>query len=132
MKQLIILSLLICTSSFASEFLIKEMKGGSWEVKESKLKIPRLRVDVDPKIPNVSVEFNKPNKTEPKSIGITFFDSQGNKTVVKLKAMDRSQHPLKYQAPLSKAESFVGFELKIPYVSAKPTIIHSSDMKEVK
>lgn len=124
---------LFVVSEFAigSEFPVHQLSGGVWEVPKSKVELPKLRLDIDPKKKNISVTFQPGNKTEARSIGITLFDSEGNKTEIELKAMDRTQDPFRYQAPLDKAESFVGFELKIPFTSPKAKTIKSADMVRV-
>lgn len=97
----------------------------------------QVRVKVDPSKNGIAVTMNKGKDQIPKSIGITFFDANGNSTAVELKTVEppaempnAPSSQASYAGDLSpSAQSFVGFELRIPLGSDSPTIIHSDDLK---
>ncbi len=77
----------------------------------------------------VHVYVLKRNKTFPGAIGISLLDSKGNKTLLELKTIDPNQHPLLYSNSLTGgSQSYVGFELKVPFKKEKPLVIHSTDL----
>lgn len=106
---------------------------GSWISDETSGKAtPAFRVDVDAPKRKVSLTFIEGTKVQPPSIGITFFDSFGTRTLVKLRAMDLSQVPARYEGTLTRSQSFVGFEVEIPIRRKKPAIIPSHQLNKMK
>ncbi len=79
------------------------------------------------------------NKTLPKSIGVTFFDAEGKPTTLELRAADHAREPNRYSGPWKSvtsgglnadAQSFVGFEIRIPFGSKSPQVLRSQFMKK--
>jgi hypothetical protein len=123
---------LIATSAFA---IPPGMSiDGEWIVRENERKIPKLQVNIDSVNQKVSLTAPKKMPHHPPSIGITFLDSEGNRTLVELKVMELPNFPARYyEGQLPKGEPiFVGFEVKIPLYSVKPAVIHSQEMEQVK
>lgn len=94
--------------------------------------VPKIRVEVDSGKKKVQLSLIKPTNRAPRSVGLTFIDSQGNKRLIELRALSPEADQIRYQATLSKAESFIGFEVKIPFSSQKPTVIKSEEMIQEK
>jgi hypothetical protein len=99
---------------------------------------PGVQVKVDEVSLGVAVTLDKDKDQIPKSIGITFFDVNGNKTALELKAVDPWTDPgpnpgspqTRFSGTLSPAaQSFIGFEIQIPLGSEAPTFVRSEDLK---
>lgn len=102
----------------------------TWE----NLKIPETHVQLDSFRQKVNVTLKKESYEFPRSIGITFFDAQGNKTELELKALsppyDPNAHIGHYSGALSaRSAPFVGFEIKIPFGSTSHKILRSNEFK---
>ncbi len=118
-------------SAVAQESDLNPRTVGTWQSKG----VPEVRVEVlsVEKSADRTVELSliKPSDSAPQSIGITFLNTDGSRRLIELKAMDPAQTPVRYQGSLSKAESFVGFEIKIPFKSQKAKLLRSKQMLEV-
>jgi hypothetical protein len=115
-------------------------EGGTWVSDES----PKVKVKLDPAKPSlkqqsatqgqgVHVFLNKSEGKNPASIGMTFVDAAGKKTYVELKAADPMKFPTRYEGASSatadsRSQSYIGFELKIPFGSTKSTVLKSEDL----
>lgn len=99
---------------------------------------PSLQVKLDMMTRGIAVTL--PNKDQnPKSIGITLFDANGNRTNLELKAVAPWQglgvnpelSQTHFSGTLSPSnQAFIGFELQIPFGSESPIIIRSEDLKK--
>lgn len=127
--------LLLAAVSFADDAAKPDSKTGVWVGKST----PGVQVKVDTVSHGVSVTLNKDKDQILKSIGITFFDANGNRTALELKAADPWSEPginpdlsqTHFTGSLSPAaQSFVGFEIQIPFGSDSPSIIRSEDLKK--
>lgn len=103
----------------------------TWE----NLKVPEMNVQFDSFRQKVNVTLKKETLEYPRSIGITFFDADGNKTEVELKALSPLYDPNArlghYSGALSaRSAPFVGFEIKIPFGSTSHKIIKSTEFKK--
>lgn len=124
LKRVIFFSLLLSVAS-ASEPL------RTWVSRDAN-KGPNARLEFNAPEKKVYVTLLKGTKTTPRSVGVTFTNSAGKKTMIELKALDPLSFPVRYQGNMNQAESFVGFEIKIPLPSRKPLILKSHQMVEVK
>lgn len=128
-----------CALSAAAAESQKSLKdGGTW-VSD---KAPKVKVKLEPAHQGVKqslnqgvhVSMNKGGEQNPPSIGITFVDANGKKTYVELKAVDPFKFPTQYETSSatvnSRAQSFIGFELKIPFGSEKSTVLKSEDLRK--
>ncbi len=89
----------------------------------------KMEVAIDSAQNKVHVYVLKRSKTFPGAIGISLLDSQGNKTLLELKTIDPEKNPLQYSTSLTGGnQSYVGFELKIPFKKEKPLVIESADL----
>ena len=124
----------LLTRAEESHKTLKE--GGTWVSTQP----PKVKVKLDPVNQGVKqsvnqgvhVSLNKGGEQNPSSIGITFVDASGKKTYVELKAANPLQIPTQYEGEStatagSRAQSYVGFELKIPFGSEKSTVLKSED-----
>lgn len=101
---------------------------GEWIVRENQPKIPKLQVKIDSLNKKVSLTVPKDAKGSP-SVKFTFLDSDGHRTSIDLKAMDVPNFPARYyEGQITNAASFIGFEIKIPLYSHRPTVVHSRQM----
>ncbi|MEO5971287.1 MAG: hypothetical protein ABIQ95_15280 [Bdellovibrionia bacterium] len=129
---------LIALSSSAEESRRTLKEGGIWE----STKPPKVKVKLDPASQGVREEMsqgvhvsinNKGSDRNPSSIGINFVDSKGKKTYVELKAVDPMKDPAQYEGsssatPRASSQSFIGFELRIPFGSTQSTVLKSEDL----
>lgn len=112
MKILILLSFLIAAQAHSLE-------AGTWVTKSDEAGVPKLEMKINPPTKKVTLTLQKDELSGQKSIGIVFFDPSGKKTTVELKTMDPNQLSGSYEGNVTKLESFVGFEIKIPVASKK-------------
>jgi hypothetical protein len=105
---------------------------GEWIVRENQPKIPKLQVNIDSMNKKVSLTVPKDAKGS-QSVNFTFLDSAGHRTSIEMKAMDVPSFPARYyEGQITNAASFVGFEIKIPLYSNRPTVVRSRQMHKVR
>ena len=96
---------------------------------------PALTVKVDPVYHMIDVTLLKDQDQLPTSIGVTLFDSNGDSTLLELKALENSSDDSSHRAysgSLSpSAQSVIGFEIRIPFGTGSATILKSQDMKKL-
>jgi len=133
--RLLIACLSLTATCFAGDTATPACKSGVWVGNSA----PVSQVKVDPTSHGVAVTVNKDKDQVPNSIGITFFDANGNKTALELKAVDPWWEPgftpgstqTRFSGTLGpSAQSFIGFELQIPFGSEAPTVVRSEDLKK--
>ena len=99
----------------------------------------RVQVKIHPAGKGVDVIVNKDKDQLPLSLGITFFNAEGKPTSIELKTIDASRDASLYHGnweamPESlspNAQSFVGFEIRIPF-GFKPVKVLRSEFMEKK
>ncbi|HTL11029.1 MAG TPA: hypothetical protein VL588_00995 [Bdellovibrionota bacterium] len=98
---------------------------------------PEVQVTVDHKTNGVTVKMSKYSEKKPRSLNILFFDDKGQSTAVELKATEPATLPgvpkgvpeANYAGAMSPAaQSFVGFEIRIPLGGRQPTVLRSQDL----
>ena len=118
-------------SCFANIVMTPPVRNIIWEGTTD----PRVQVQVDPTINDIVVSLNKDKDLVPKSIGIVFYDIKGDSTILELKTIDPVPDPSSSMAHFSgtlspAAQSFIGFEIHIPF-ETQTTVIHSSELKKL-
>jgi hypothetical protein len=114
-----------------------EFKQGEW--KDKKASNVHVQLDDGRRVVHVSVQ--KDEKSRPKSLLITFFDKQGHSFPMELKA----ENPLNHAGYLpggpeghfagdlrEAGQSYVGFELKIPFGHEKAEVLKYDDFEKSK
>lgn len=93
----------------------------------------QVEVSIDSNKKRVHVYVLKRTKDFPGAIGISLKDSFGRNTNLELKTSNPKNDPIQYSTPISGgSQSYVGFELKIPFQREKPLIFTSPDQDSSK
>ena len=125
--------LFLATICFADDASKLASKAGVWVGGSN----PGVQVKVDAISNGVTVTLNKDKDQTPQSVGITFYDTNGNGTALELKSTgpwlwtNPAIYHTQFSGTLSPAaQSFIGFELQIPFGSDNPRIIRSDDLQK--
>ena len=86
-----------------------------------------FKVKFDPVHHGVDVFLDKDAQTLPQSIGMTFYQPNGQATSIRLRAIEPSRFSGTYGPT---AQSFVGFEIQIPVGSEKSTLVKSEELDQ--
>ncbi len=83
-----------------------------------------VEVSVDQK--RVQVYVLKRTKNFPGAIAVSLKDSEGRSRELQLKTIDPTRDPILYSTPIDGgSQSFVGFEVRIPFKKERPLVIKS-------
>lgn len=89
----------------------------------------KVEVSIDQSKKKVHVYVIQKTKEFPGSIGIALRNDKGQETVLELKTIDPDRNPLHYSTSLVGGnQSFVGFEIKIPFGRQPPLIFRSHSL----
>ena len=114
-----------------------EFKQGEW--KDKKASNVHVQLDEGKRVIHVTVQ--KDEKSRPKSLLITFFDKQGHSFPTELKAENPLNHAgyvpggpeSHFAGDLREAgQSYVGFEIKIPFGPKKAEVLKYQDFEKSK
>lgn len=87
----------------------------------------QVELSLDSSHKKVDVYVLKSPDQPPESIGLTLLDANGNRRVFELKALEGPAQPTQYHGTLGPGEqSFIGFEVRIPFQSDPSAVFKSN------